>query len=62
MKAAETLKSHGVKFHKFPDVDKKAWKRANPDFFADFIAAQEKAGRGDAARKMVQIWKEVVGG
>lgn len=61
-KAIETLKSHGVKFHKFPEADKKAWKQANPDFFADFIAVQEKAGRGDAARKMVQIWKEVVGG
>jgi len=61
-KAVETLKSNGVKFHKFPDADKKAWKKSNPDFFADFIAAQEKAGRGDAARKMVQIWKEVVGG
>lgn len=61
-KAVETLKANGVKFHKFPDADKKAWKQANPDFFADFIAVQEKAGRGDAARKMVQIWKEVVGG
>jgi TRAP-type C4-dicarboxylate transport system substrate-binding protein len=61
-KAVETLKSNGVKFHKFPDADKKMWKQSNPDFFADFIAAQEKAGRGDAARKMVQIWKEVVGG
>lgn len=61
-KAVETLKANGVQFHKFPDADKKAWKQANPDFFADFIAAQEKAGRGDAARAMVKIWKEVVGG
>lgn len=61
-KAVETLKANGVKFHKFPEVDKKTWKQANPDFFADFVAAQEKAGRGAAARKMVQIWKEVVGG
>jgi hypothetical protein len=61
-KAIETLKYHGVQFHKFPDADKKKWKQANPDFFGDFIAAQDKAGRGDAARAMVKIWKEVVGG
>lgn len=60
--AAEKLKAAGVVFHLFPEADKKAWKAANPDFFADFIGAQEKAGRGDAARAMVKIWKEVVGG
>lgn len=61
-KAVETLKSHGVQFHKFPPEDKKKWKASNPDFFADFIATQEKAGRGDAAKAMVKIWKDVVGG
>jgi TRAP-type C4-dicarboxylate transport system substrate-binding protein len=60
--ATEKLKAAGVTFHAFPDADKAAWKAANPDFFADFIAAQEKAGRGDAAKSMVRIWKEVVGG
>lgn len=61
-KAIETLKGHGVQFHKFPPEDKAKWKASNPNFFADFIAAQEKAGRGDSARAMVKIWKEVVGG
>jgi TRAP-type C4-dicarboxylate transport system substrate-binding protein len=61
-KAAATLKGHGVQFHQFPPEDKKKWKTSNPDFFADFVAAQEKAGRGDAAKAMVKIWKEVVGG
>ena len=60
--AVETLKAAGVQFHAFPEADKVAWKKANPDFFADFIAAQEKAGRGEAARAMIKIWKEVVGG
>jgi TRAP-type C4-dicarboxylate transport system substrate-binding protein len=60
--AVEQLKAAGVTFHAFPEADKKAWKAANPDFFAAFIEAQEKVGRGDAARAMVRIWKEVVGG
>ena len=60
--AIATLKGHGVQFHEFPAADKKAWKDANPDFFADFIAAQEKVGRGDDARKTIEIWREVVGG
>jgi TRAP-type C4-dicarboxylate transport system substrate-binding protein len=58
--ATETLKGAGVQFHAFPDADKKKWKAANPDFFADFIAAQERAGRGEPARQMVRIWREVV--
>ncbi|MFQ5935888.1 MAG: C4-dicarboxylate TRAP transporter substrate-binding protein [Acidiferrobacterales bacterium] len=61
-KAITTLKAKGVKFHSFPAADKKRWKDANPDFFADFIAEQEKAGRGDAARKTIEIWQQVVGG
>jgi TRAP-type C4-dicarboxylate transport system substrate-binding protein len=60
--ATEKLKAAGVTFHAFPEADKKAWKEANPDFFADFIQGQEKAGRGEGARTMVKIWKEVVGG
>jgi hypothetical protein len=32
-----------------------------PDFFAAFIDTQTAAGRGDAAKKMVAIWHEVVG-
>ena len=58
--ATETLKAAGVQFHAFPEADKKKWKAQNPDFFADFIVAQDKAGRGDAAKQMVKIWREVV--
>jgi TRAP-type C4-dicarboxylate transport system substrate-binding protein len=59
--AVATLKSAGVTFHAFPMADKKAWKAANPDFFAAFVEAQAAAGHGDAAKKMVAIWREVVG-
>ena len=61
-KAITTLKGHGVQFHAFPEADKKKWKQANPDFFADFIADQEKVGNGAAAKAMVKIWREVVPG
>lgn len=57
--AIETLKAEGVQFHEFPSEDKVAWKEKNPDFFADFIAAQEKEGRGEAAEKAIEIWREV---
>jgi TRAP-type transport system periplasmic protein len=60
--ATEQLKAAGVTFHAFPEADKKGWMAANPDFFSAFIEAQGKAGRGDAAKSMVKIWKEVVGG
>ena len=58
--AIETLKAEGVEFHEFPAEDKAAWKEANPDFFADFIAAQTEAGRGEAAEQTIAIWNEVV--
>lgn len=60
--AIGTLKENGVQFHEFPDADKVKWKEANPDFFSDFISEQEKAGRGDDAKKTIMIWNEVVGG
>lgn len=60
-KAISILKAKGVQFHDFPEADKKQWKAANPDFFADFIAEQDKLGRGDAARKTIEIWRQVAG-
>ncbi|MEO5733407.1 MAG: TRAP transporter substrate-binding protein DctP [Rubrivivax sp.] len=59
--AVAKLKTEGVQFHSFSAADKAAWKAANPDFFASFIDTQTKAGRGDAAKKMVSIWGDVVG-
>jgi TRAP-type C4-dicarboxylate transport system substrate-binding protein len=59
--AMAALKAAGVTFHAFPTADRKAWRAANPDFFAAFIDTQTAAGRGDAAKKMVAIWHEVVG-
>ncbi len=58
--AREELKKRGVKFHPFPEADRQKWKASLPDFFAEFIATQEKAGKGADAAKMVSIWKEVL--
>ena len=58
--AIGTLKGKGVNFRKFPAADKVAWKAANPDFFGDFIKGQDAKGRGDAAKKTIMIWREVV--
>jgi TRAP-type transport system periplasmic protein len=58
--AREELAKRNVKFHAFPEADRQQWRKALPDFFSDFITAQEQAGKGPDARKMVAIWKEVV--
>ncbi len=58
--ARDDLIKRGVKFHPFPEGDKQKWKASLPDYFAEFIAAQEKLGKGADAAKMVAIWKEVV--
>ncbi len=59
--AVSELEKQGVQFHDFPAEEAQKWRDANPDFFADFIAEQEALGRGDDARKTIEIWNEVVG-
>lgn len=58
--AREELKKRGVNFLPFPEAEKAKWRAALPNFFDDFIAAQEKNGKGADARKAVAIWKDVV--
>lgn len=59
VEARKELANMGVAFHEFSAEEQKRWRDANPDFFADFIADMEAQGKGDAARKMIEIWKEV---
>ena len=59
--AIAELKAHGVQFHDFPAADAAKWRELIPDFFGDFIKDMEAKGKGDAARKMIEIWKEVTG-
>lgn len=59
--ARATLIAAGVTFHEFPQAEKDKWRAALPDFFADWIATMDEAGKGDAARQAVAIWKEVIG-
>ncbi len=54
------LKTKGVTIHKFPEAEKAKWKAELPNYFDEFIAKASQTGRGDDARKMVKIWKEVV--
>ena len=59
--ALAELEKHGVQFHDFPADDAAKWRESNPDFFGDFIKDMDAKGKGDAARKMIEIWKEVTG-
>lgn len=58
-KAIEELKAKGVQFHEFPAAEQAKWRELNPDFFANFIAEMEAKGRGEDARKTVDIWRQV---
>ena len=57
--AIADLEAQGVQFHDFPAADAEKWRNAIPDFFTDFINDMEALGKGDDARKMIKIWKEV---
>ena len=54
------LLTQGVKIHPFPPAELAKWKAALPKYFDEFIAKQEARGKGADARKMVEIWKDVV--
>ena len=54
------LASQGIKFHSFPAPELVKWRAALPNYFDEFIAKQEARGKGADARKMVEIWKQVV--
>ena len=59
--ALAELEKHGVQFHDFPAADAAKWRELNPDFFGSFIEDMDAKGKGDAARQMIEIWKEVTG-
>jgi TRAP-type C4-dicarboxylate transport system substrate-binding protein len=54
------LATQGIKFHPFPAPELVKWRAALPNYFDEFIAKQEARGKGADARKMVEIWKQVV--
>ncbi len=56
-KARIFLKSKGVKFHPFPKADLEKWKADSPDYFNLFIQKMKTRGKGEAAGRMVDIWK-----
>ena len=58
--AIEELKARGVQFHDFPPEDAEKWREASPDFLGEFIENMTRQGRGDDAREVVKIWKEVI--
>jgi TRAP-type C4-dicarboxylate transport system substrate-binding protein len=57
--ARESLKAKGVTFHKFPDEELAAWKKASPDFFQEWINRMDKLGKKEAAEQAVRLWKEI---
>ena len=57
--ARTELAKQGVKFTAFPPEEAAKWRASLPDFFADFIVAMEKQGRGADAKRAVEIWKDV---
>ena len=54
------LKEEGVSFHDFPDSELAKWKAAHPDFFQLLRQRLKQKGLGDAADKMIRIWKEMI--
>lgn len=57
--ARERIQELGVTIHEFPEEEEKKWRGANPDFFGDWVEQMEAQGKGDDARRAVEIWHEV---
>ena len=54
------LAAQGVKFYPFPQAELVKWRGTLPNYFDEFIVKQDARGKGADARKMVEIWKQVV--
>jgi len=59
IQARKVLNENGVQFHQFPEEDLVKWKKAAPDFRADFVKEMEKQGKGQAARDMINVWNDI---
>ena len=57
--ARKVLVEKGVKFHEFPPEELAKWQKANPDFFADWIAKMKKQGKEKEAIEAVTLWKKM---
>lgn len=57
--ARERIQELGVTIHEFPEEEEAKWRAANPDFFGDWVSQMEAQGKGDDARRTVEIWEEV---
>jgi len=54
------LTAQGIKFYSFPPAELAKWRAQLPDYFAEFITKQEARGKGQDARKTIEIWKQVM--
>lgn len=57
--ARALLLREGVSFHPFPPEELAAWRRASPDFLGELIASFEARSKGPAARRTVEVWREI---
>lgn len=58
--ARKFLEENGVEFHDFPEEEMEKLRAVVPDYFDEWVAKMEAEGKGDAARHVVDIWKDVV--
>lgn len=54
------LKADGAIIHQIPDLERQRWIDACPDFLDQWVQSCEKAGKGDTARRMRDLWLEIV--
>jgi len=53
------LVENGVQFHAFPAEQLAKWKAAAPDFYADWISRMAETGKGNEAKRTVDIMKRI---
>lgn len=58
-KARQFLQAEGITFHAFSSEELLKWKAEAPDFFSEFISKMDALGKGESARKMVELWRKM---
>ena len=58
--AGDFIKSKGGIFHEISAAERQRWIDACPDFMAEWVDENTKAGKGEAAQQMRDLWLKIV--
>ncbi|MFH1596885.1 MAG: TRAP transporter substrate-binding protein DctP [Pseudomonadota bacterium] len=61
VQAVKNITGQGGVFKAFPPDELDKWRKAAPDFIAEWVKDMDAKGHGDTARQVAKLWREMTG-